>query len=454
MYTGILDVRGQSTLDVFNLLIASDELLLEGLTNFIQKYLIEEQNGWLQRNLVKVHQIVFQLESCKKLQDYCLECICDDPIPFFKLPEFPTLQKSILLDLIKGDLQIDEIDLWNHLIRWGIAQNSELSLMDLSNWNVEDFLALKYILNPFIPYIRFFEISSKDFHNQVRPYKKVLPEELFESVLSFYMTNSRPRDILPPRYGKIAVNSKIITPKHAAILANWIQRKHANAIIPKDHRYNMNLIYRGNRDGFDINAIRNKCNGQVGCILIIKIVGGTVIGGYNPLGWKAYGSNIATFNRNNDNNNMNNTRRSNNNNIYRGSTYRSNSNNNNNTFRNNNDRDLDYTNSVANNYWVNNNECFLFSMGNRDDLRNVKISRVEHSAYAMYESNCYNQILNFGNGDLVVNNKKGRCQQKYYESRILDISEFDIEEMEIFAFSIQKFVVARMFESLSSYFKN
>ncbi|RIA93814.1 BTB/POZ protein, partial [Glomus cerebriforme] len=75
MYTGILDLRKQAGADILDLLVASDELLIEELITFVQKYLIENHTEWLRNNLVNVLHTVFQLESCKQLQDYCLESI-------------------------------------------------------------------------------------------------------------------------------------------------------------------------------------------------------------------------------------------------------------------------------------------------------------------------------------------------------------------------------------------
>src|SRR5437764_4610243 len=97
MYTGVLDLKEKVGSDILDLLVASDELLIEGLVTFVQKYLIENQTEWLQQNFVKVLHTVFQLENCKKLQDYCLESICENPEPFFHSPDFPTIEKSILL---------------------------------------------------------------------------------------------------------------------------------------------------------------------------------------------------------------------------------------------------------------------------------------------------------------------------------------------------------------------
>src|SRR5436305_1966423 len=137
MYTGILDLRDQVGSNVLDLLVASDELLMEELVTFVQKYLIENQTKWLQNNFVKVLHTVFRFEGCKRLQDYCLESICKDPEPFFNSPKFLALEKSILLGLLKrDDLQIDETELWNYLIKWGIAQNSELKGKNTMNLNI------------------------------------------------------------------------------------------------------------------------------------------------------------------------------------------------------------------------------------------------------------------------------------------------------------------------------
>src|ERR1044072_2912063 len=86
MYTGTLDLKEKSGLDILDLLLASDELLLDESITFLQEYLIVKQTKWLHENLVTVLNTIFLLESCKKLQDDCLRTICDDPEPFFNSP--------------------------------------------------------------------------------------------------------------------------------------------------------------------------------------------------------------------------------------------------------------------------------------------------------------------------------------------------------------------------------
>ena len=89
--------------------------------------MIDNQTKWIQENYVEVLNAVYRLVNCKQLKDYCLDSICEDPKSLFNSPNFLKLGKSILLELIKRDyLRMDEIKLWNYLIKWGIAQTTEL----------------------------------------------------------------------------------------------------------------------------------------------------------------------------------------------------------------------------------------------------------------------------------------------------------------------------------------
>ncbi|CAI2180425.1 9261_t:CDS:2 [Funneliformis geosporum] len=396
--------------DILDLIIASDELLLNELVTSVQEYLIKNQTGWLQQNIVKVLHMAFQLESCQQLQNYCLESICDHPEPLFNSPDFPTLKQSILLGIVKREnLKIEEVELWNYLIEWGIAQASELKEKDLNNlssWSENDFLTLSRNLNHFIAYIRFFDIASKDFHSNVRAFRKLLPQTLFEDIVSFHMSNTEPKlNKLDPRSKKVPIDSMIIKPKHAATLINWIQRKDANARIPINNKYKFNLIYRGSMDGFGTNDIRSKCDGHEACILVIKVKeNDTIIGGYNPIGWN-YNSN--TF-------------------FVKGRK----------TSRKGHRLDRAFSiNSIIEDYWVNTTESFIYSLGDGNDLNNFKISRVINNNYAIYESYHQHIPINFGYSDLVINgNVAGTCKKAYYESCILDTCHFTIEEMEVFVF--------------------
>jgi len=119
IYTGDFDLTSQLDEDILKLLVASDELLLKELVEYLQEYLIEQRQNWVHQNFILVLHTIYNLESCKNLRDYCLESICYDSESFFTSEKFPSLDKDILYDLLERDyLQIEEILLWDCLIKW------------------------------------------------------------------------------------------------------------------------------------------------------------------------------------------------------------------------------------------------------------------------------------------------------------------------------------------------
>ncbi|CAI2195471.1 16793_t:CDS:1, partial [Funneliformis geosporum] len=138
-----------------------------------------------------------------------------------------------------------------------------------------------------------------------------------------YMKNTLPKTtILPPRIGKVQIESKIVKPKLVSIIVNWMNKKDAKAIRSKnDPLYEFNLIYRGSRDGMDVNSFRTKYNLQVPTLVLVKCQGTQkIFGGYSPIVF--YNVNIG-------------------------------------------DR---YTSST---------DCFIFSFENNEDIQNMKLSRVK-----------------------------------------------------------------------------
>ncbi|RGB35665.1 BTB/POZ protein [Rhizophagus diaphanus] len=230
IYTGELDLNKQSGENILGLIVASDELLLEELFNHVQDYLIEKQTKWVHENFVLVLEAVFRLDNCKKLQDYCFESICENPLPFFSSKIFTSINKEILFNLLeRDDLQIKEVIVWDYLIKWGIEQTSGLDINRMK-WNNKDYKELKKTLNQFISLIRFTEISRADFFDKVRPYKIIIPNNIYEEIEEFYYKDSLPKStILPPRTGYSfeigKIESNIIKSKLSKIIINWIDKK-------------------------------------------------------------------------------------------------------------------------------------------------------------------------------------------------------------------------------------
>ncbi|PKK69513.1 BTB-domain-containing protein [Rhizophagus irregularis] len=387
IYTGEIDLAKQSGENILGLLISSDELLLEELFDYVQDYLIEKQTEWIHKNFVFVLNTVLKSPSCEKLRDYCLNSICKHPTQLFSSNSFPSINREILCCLLKSDdLQIEEIIIWDNLVKWGIEQTPGLE-SDRAEWNNENYKALKKTLNQFIPLIRFVEIFRADFFDKVRPYKAIIPNHIFEEIEEFYykdtipiFTISTPRTGLLNRKGNF--RSNIIRSNLANIIVNWIDKKNAMSTrTGNDPSYKFNLAYYGSRDGIDNDTLKNKCNGQVASLILIKEYKSTkIFGGYSSIGFNSLGKNY--FDENG---------------------YR----------------------------FYNSSDNFIFSFENSEDIQNMKIGRVINKSRAMMEYFCNG--FNFGGGSFrMVNNMFLLNNCNRYEKILNDEYVGTIKEVEVF----------------------
>ncbi|RIA98260.1 hypothetical protein C1645_731809 [Glomus cerebriforme] len=81
-------------------------------------YLIENE-AFLYKDPVSTLQVVNQHEPFEGLKDYCQEIISEEPRILFSSEKFPLLEKSIItMVLQRDDLNMEEIDIWESLLRW------------------------------------------------------------------------------------------------------------------------------------------------------------------------------------------------------------------------------------------------------------------------------------------------------------------------------------------------
>ncbi|GBC00571.1 hypothetical protein RclHR1_00390025 [Rhizophagus clarus] len=303
IYTGELDLENHLNEDIFELLVASDELNFEELLEFIQNYLIKNHEIWLQENFDLVLHTVFDHVSFKLLQDFCIDSICANPLPFFTSINFLSLDNNILYYLLERDyLQIDEINVWNCLIRWGIEQTPGLGFMnsDRTKWNNEDYEALNKTLDQYILLIRFMLISPFDYINKIQPYKAVIPNNICEEIEEFYIKGTLPKTItLLPRN---RIESNIIKPKYISRIINWIDKKDKDFIRSyNDTLYKFDLIHKGSRDRMSNESFKNKFSlislyEPILCLIKCQITQ-KMFGGYTPVGLYYYIEGINGINR-------------------------------------------------------------------------------------------------------------------------------------------------------------
>ncbi|RGB22855.1 hypothetical protein C1646_775419 [Rhizophagus diaphanus] len=291
LYTDQINIANKTGTELLDLMIISDKLMLKKLAKFIEEYIIENQQRFLQNDPVGILRIISYCKVLVNLQELCLNKICSEPGILFNSDKFTQLSAPILEIILKrDDLNLNEIEIWENLIKWGLAQEQVLN-QDVSKWNKDDFNIFKRILYNFIPLIRFYEISSEDYFNKVKPYEKVLSKELRNEITKFYMVPGYKPTYTPRNSNRLKYNidSVIINQKHAVHFINWIDRKKKEYI--NDVPYEFKLLYRTSRDGNTAEEFHTRCDNKGATIVIVKIKNSEqIIGGYNPLFWDSSNS--------------------------------------------------------------------------------------------------------------------------------------------------------------------
>jgi len=187
LYTGKINITNNTGIELLDIMVVSDEFNLLRLTKLIEDFIIENHRQFLQNDPVGIFQIVYYHQTFNNIQKFCLETICYEPKILFNSDKFINLPAPLLEVILKRDgLNLVEIEIWENLVKWGLSQNPTFN-QDISKWNQEDFQTFKSILYKFIPLIRFYEISSIDYVNKVRPYEEILSKELRDDILKFHM---------------------------------------------------------------------------------------------------------------------------------------------------------------------------------------------------------------------------------------------------------------------------
>ncbi|POG76866.1 hypothetical protein GLOIN_2v851760 [Rhizophagus irregularis DAOM 181602=DAOM 197198] len=291
IYCGKINLANLQGSEILKFLMAADELNIQTLIPCIQEYLINHRHEFLrQQNSIEILETIYQHESFKDLWNFYLEKICEEPEILFKSEKFINLKAPLLELLLKrDDLNLDEIIMWDNLIKWCLAQHSNVS-QDVKNWNKEDVTIMERAIHRFIPLIRFYDISPEDFLSKVFPYKGLLPDDLISNILTFHMVpNKLNINVQPSRKPKNIYDSTLIKSQHFAIFASWIEKKNNSHYNVRNIPYCFNLLYRASRDGNTPATFHNKCDNKGATIVVVKVKNTEqIVGGYNPLFWDSY----------------------------------------------------------------------------------------------------------------------------------------------------------------------
>src|SRR5207249_4269678 len=153
IYGRKLSLEEHDTSDIIKTLNAASVLGLQELVNYLLSFLIENKTSWMEQNFNLIYQLSYEHDSLSELQKYCIDLMSSRPERIFSSLDFASIPEKALVSLIQNDnLQMSEGRVWEHVLKWGLAQNPELS-SDPSRYSKENFDALKSTLQPFIPFV-------------------------------------------------------------------------------------------------------------------------------------------------------------------------------------------------------------------------------------------------------------------------------------------------------------
>src|SRR6185436_10685089 len=216
-------------------MVNANELELKELSVKLESYLIESKASWLRTHFSFVYCSIFDSNEFKGLKKFYNDIIAKYPKLIFESEDFSSLQETALVSILKrDDLQIEEIKIWDYVIKWGISQNPTLP-KNLVEWNKENFLTLKTTLQQCLPYIRYFHIPGNNILDKIQPFKRILDKPLWKDLMQYLISPDRPVNsiILPARtvlIPELPVREKepfstIITNENIAEITSWIDRK-------------------------------------------------------------------------------------------------------------------------------------------------------------------------------------------------------------------------------------
>ncbi|RIA99537.1 hypothetical protein C1645_869917 [Glomus cerebriforme] len=419
IYSGSLNFDESSPQITLEILVASDEfIILEKLIDPIQTYIIEKQSEWLQLNIINSLNVACQNDHFTRLRNHIIKFVCKKPYLLFRSIDFPQLEKSALIYILKeDDLELKEIEIWENIINWGVANNNPKLSQDRTKWTDNDLLALKNTLCDFIPFIRFFHMPSNYYDELMRtPLEIILPKRLKKNVRKYHLDPHVINiQILPPRISdpkritwrmEEAIrergrqfDSNIINFNDINRIAGWIDYRW-EPYSYQENPFEFKLLLRGSRDGFDVDTFHNLCDNKGATIIVVKVQGSRkIIGGYNPINW-GKGKII-------------------------GHDY--------------------YGRIIYQDYKCYTSNSFLFSI---KDLNGPTLSRVNSSIESIYWNG--NKGPYFGSDLCMKNSSIWNSTHRFYEHRIIWDETFFAEDYEVFQVSIKNHEIRRkqMFENV------
>ncbi|CAG8762378.1 3442_t:CDS:1, partial [Racocetra fulgida] len=271
-----LDAEG-----VYGLFSAADEFMLDDLIDHIPDNIGDSMDFWIDQDCIPVLNTIFGIDSYRKLRRHLVRKINSDPQWLLAIQDLSPIEEYVLRGLLsQQNLAFDHVTRWDLIIRWALCKNPTLNKDLVKKWSDHDFGLLKLSLRNLIPLIQFSEISRNDIHSKIMPFEKILPQDIDNTALKWYLTKYRHK----PKSHQGLKNSNIINHVHAMYFKKWISDLSSKQNDSKQKfKYRFELLFRSSQDGFD--KYSEKCNQAGPTLCVAKLAGQRcLVGGFVPHG--------------------------------------------------------------------------------------------------------------------------------------------------------------------------
>ncbi|RIA90992.1 hypothetical protein C1645_822662 [Glomus cerebriforme] len=257
-----LELENNSIIINVVFLITADELCFSDLCNFIEKYLLKDEE-LLKKNFILIQNVAKYHSKFKKLSQFYKDTFEQDPSLIFKASDFTSIKKeNLLVILSKKNHSLKPIEVWGKLLEWAIGQTDELP-SDITKWTANNILTCKTLIRKFIPYVNFIEIDSCSFFLKIKPLKDLFDDKVYIKILENYSFNN------------IDIGSKIIDFNLVCLLVKLIKyienMNFMEFIMANVNLYKFKLLVRGSENGFDCKSFHKYCDNKGPTITIAKV---------------------------------------------------------------------------------------------------------------------------------------------------------------------------------------
>ncbi|CAG8619051.1 13620_t:CDS:2, partial [Acaulospora morrowiae] len=252
---------------VVDFILTADKLELNELVNYLQYIFIEDRTEWLYKNIDKVYARIFHHPSLKIFKNFYKDIIRNNVELMFQSDNFISIPLSdVILIVSRDDLLVDEVKIWNQVVKWCVSQFPDL-LINPEHWTFKECDDVRSMMNNFIDLIRWKYISGNGFTNHVIPYAKILPVKLYQDLHT-------------------SLISQWIKDQNEKSTWQWFASKKEVNTEKKTIQYRYNLLIRGSQNGFSKSDFLKAYLYKGPAITLVRLEGtDLIIGGYNPTPW-------------------------------------------------------------------------------------------------------------------------------------------------------------------------